>query len=165
MVVLMFGPLYPSLITQSAIVAYLHYLSFMLCFAALLYERIRLKVNPTRSEAVSIVVADVIYGIAGVILLISGIFRVLKYGQGSEFYVNNPLFWVKIGLFASVGGLSLYPTFTYVLWAIPLSKGNLPEVSLNLVERFRLIINIELIGFALIPLFAALMARGIGLSS
>ena len=137
----------------------------MLCFAALLYERIRLKVNPTRSEAVSIVVADVIYGIAGVILLISGIFRVLKYGQGSEFYVNNPLFWVKIGLFASVGGLSLYPTFTYVLWAIPLSKGNLPEVSLNLVERFRLIINIELIGFALIPLFAALMARGIGLSS
>ena len=109
------------------------------------------------------VVADIIYGIAGVALLVSGIYRVIKFGQGSEFYTQNPIFWIKIITFALIGSISLYPTITYVLWAIPLSKGSLPEVTDNLVLRLRLLINIELVGFASIPFFAALMTRGIGL--
>jgi len=39
----------------------------------------------------------------------------------------------------------------------------LDELSENLVKRFRLIITTELVGFATIPLFATLMARGVGL--
>ena len=134
----------------------------MLCFGALVFERISLRINPSREEAISMVVADIVYGIAGVALLISGIYRVIKFGQGSDFYTHNPIFWTKIILFASVGSLSLYPTITYVLWAIPLSKGKLPDVTDNLVSRLRLIINIEIFGFASIPFFATLMARGIG---
>ena len=148
----------------NASVAYLHYLSFMLCFGALVFERISLKLTPSRKEAISMVVADVIYGIAGVALLVSGIYRVIKFGQGSEFYTQNPIFWTKIGVFAFVGSLSLYPTVTYVLWAIPLSKGTLPQVTENLVARLRLIINVELVGFASIPFLATLMARGVGLA-
>ncbi len=110
------------------------------------------------------VVADIIYGIAGVALLISGIYRVIKFGQGSEFYIQNPIFWTKIIIFALVGSLSLYPTITYVLWAIPLSKGNLPQVTNNLVSRLRMIINIELLGFVSIPFLATLMSRGVGLA-
>tara|TARA_B100000579_G_C22720130_1_gene798970 strand:- start:347 stop:847 length:501 start_codon:yes stop_codon:yes gene_type:complete len=154
----------PFEMINSALVAYIHYLSFMVCFGALIFERISLKSDPNRKEAISMVVADIIYGIAGVALLVSGIYRVIKFGQGSEFYTQNPIFWTKIIIFALVGSLSLYPTITYVLWAIPLSKGNLPEVSLNLVSRLRLIINIELFGFASIPLLATFMARGVGLS-
>ncbi len=153
----------PFDLIKSAAVAYIHYLSFMVCFGALIYERISLKPDPNRQEAISMVVADVIYGIAGVALLVSGIYRVLKFGQGSEFYTQNPFFWTKIIIFALVGSLSLYPTITYVLWALPLSKGALPQVSQNLVSRLRLIINIELIGFASIPFLATLMARGVGL--
>ena len=111
------------------------------------------------------IVADVIYGIAGIALLVSGIYRIIKFGQGAEFYTQNPVFWTKIIVFALVGTLSLYPTITYVLWAIPISKGELPRVSINLISRLRLIINIELIGFALIPFIATLMARGVGLAS
>ena len=149
---------------KSASVAYLHYLSFMFCFGALVFERISLKINPNKKEAISMVIADVIYGIAGIALLVSGIYRVIKYGEGSEFYTQNPVFWIKISIFAVVGSLSLYPTFTYILWALPLSKGELPTVGENLVSRLRLIINIELLGFALIPFIASLMARGIGLN-
>tara|TARA_Y100001968_G_scaffold278857_1_gene274450 strand:+ start:161 stop:580 length:420 start_codon:yes stop_codon:yes gene_type:complete len=137
----------------------------MVCFGALTFERISLKPRPDRQEAISMVVADIVYGIAGVTLLITGIYRVIKYGQGSDFYTHNPIFWTKIIIFALVGSLSLYPTITYVLWAIPLSKGTLPKVTENLVSRLRLIINIELIGFAAIPFFATLMARGVGLAS
>tara|TARA_Y100001968_G_C19154104_1_gene617558 strand:- start:217 stop:627 length:411 start_codon:yes stop_codon:yes gene_type:complete len=136
----------------------------MICFGALIYERISLKPNPNRQESISMVIADIIYGIAGVALLVSGIYRVIKFGQASEFYTQNPIFWTKIIIFALVGSLSLYPTITYVLWAIPLSKGSLPKVNENLVSRLRLIINIELVGFASIPFFATLMARGVGLA-
>ena len=78
-------------------------------------------------------------------------------------YTENPVFWVKVCLYIIVGLISLYPTTTYILWAIPLSKNKLPVISENLVKRFRLIIMTELVGFAVIPFFATLMSRGIGL--
>lgn len=145
--------------------AYIHYLSIILCFGALVFERIRLKVDLNRLEVISMVVADVIYGIAGLALLVSGILRVKYFGQGAEFYTHNPIFWLKVVLYIIVGILSLYPTITYILWAIPLSKNKLPELNTNLVARLRIIINIELFGFAAIPLVATLMSRGIGLPS
>tara|TARA_Y100001968_G_scaffold93982_1_gene84417 strand:- start:96 stop:584 length:489 start_codon:yes stop_codon:yes gene_type:complete len=160
----LFGNAFTVASLKSASIAYIHYLSFMICFGALVYERISLKANPNRQEAISMVIADIIYGIAGVALLVSGIYRVIKFGQGSEFYTENPVFWTKIIVFASVGSLSLYPTITYVLWAIPLSKGTLPEVTESLASRLRLIVNVELAGFASIPLLATLMARGVGLT-
>ena len=150
-------------IAKSAGVAYVHYLSFMLCFAALVVERRLIRADPDRRTATAMVITDVIYGMAALALLVSGILRVLYFGQGSEFYTTNPLFWWKVGLYLSVGGLSLYPTITYVLWAIPLRKGELPKVSEALASRLAWIINIELVGFALIPLMATLMARGVGL--
>jgi putative membrane protein len=144
-------------------VAYVHYLSFMLCFGALVLERRLIKANPNKSEATLMVITDVVYGLAALALLVSGILRVLYFGQGSEFYTENPLFWWKVGLYLGVGGLSLYPTVTYILWAIPLRKGELPQVSEALAGRLAWILNIELVGFALVPLLATLMARGVGL--
>ena len=148
---------------KSALVAYIHYLGIILCFASLLFERLTLKVDLTRNETISMIIADVIYGLAGVALLITGILRVKYFGQGGDFYTTNPIFWIKVTLYIIVGLLSLYPTFTYILWAIPLSKNKLPEISESLVKRFKIIITTELLGFATIPIFATLMARGIGL--
>jgi len=109
------------------------------------------------------VITDVVYGMAALALLVSGILRVLYFGQGSAFYTENSLFWWKVGIYLAVGGLSLYPTVTYILWAIPLRKGELPQVSEALAKRLGWILNIELVGFAAIPLMATLMARGVGL--
>ena len=150
-------------VSTSAFVAYIHYLGIILCFGALMFERITLKINLSKNETISIIIADVIYGIAGLAILITGILRVKYFGQGGEFYINNPIFWVKVSLYVVIGLISLYPTATYILWAIPLSKNKLPIISENLVKRFRLIITTELIGFAVIPFFATLMSRGIGL--
>ena len=150
-------------LAKSAGVAYVHYLSFMLCFAALVVERRLIKASPNRREATAMVITDIVYGIAALALLGTGILRVMYFGQGSEFYTQNPLFWWKVGLYLSVGGLSLYPTLTYILWAIPLRKGELPQVTEALANRLGWIINIELAGFASIPLMATLMARGVGL--
>ena len=150
-------------VSISALVAYFHYLGIILCFGALMFERITLKINLNKKEAISIIIADVIYGIAGLAILITGILRVKYYGQGGDFYTSNPIFWLKVSLYIAIGLLSLYPTITYILWAIPLSKNKLPVISENLVQRFKLIIFTELVGFTVIPFFATLMSRGIGL--
>jgi putative membrane protein len=142
--------------------AYGHYLSFMVCFAALVLERRLIRPQPDRRDAIWMVVTDVVYGLAALGVLVTGILRVLYFGQGSAFYTENPLFWWKVGTYLAVGALSLYPTITYILWAIPLRKGELPQVSEALATRLKWILNIEILGFALIPLLAALMARGVG---
>ncbi len=158
------GSAFSPEIAKSSFVAYVHYLSFMVCFGALILERKLLRVAPSRQEAISIVLTDIFYGLAALALLVSGILRVLYFGKDTSFYTENPLFWVKVGIFLGVGTLSLYPTITFIRWAIPLTKGQLPQVSPPLVTRLGWIINIEIIGFALIPLFATLMSRGIGLN-
>ena len=150
-------------VSASAVVAYVHYLGIIICFGALMFERIILKINLSKNETISIIIADLVYGIAGLAILITGILRVKYYGQGGEFYTGNPIFWVKVSLYIVIGLISLYPTTTYILWAIPLSRNNLPVISENLVKRFRLIITTELVGFVVIPFFATLMSRGIGL--
>ena len=150
--------------SKSAFVAYIHYLGIILCFGSLLFERIILKTNLNKKETIAMIIADSIYGIAGLAILITGILRVKYFGQGGGFYTSNPIFWIKITLYIVVGLLSLYPTITYILWSIPLSKNKLPNISEQLVKRFRLIITTELIGFAIIPFFATLMARGIGIA-
>jgi len=150
-------------VSASAVVAYVHYLGIIICFGALMFERIILKINLSKNETISIIIADLVYGIAGLAILITGILRVKYYGQGGEFYTGNPIFWVKVSLYIVIGLISLYPTITYILWAIPLSRNNLPVISENLVKRFRLIITTELVGFVVIPFFATLMSRGIGL--
>ncbi|MCT0200305.1 DUF2214 family protein [Synechococcus sp. CS-1325] len=157
------GFVFPTGVLPSAVVAYVHYLSFMVCFGALVLERRLIKADPARGEAILMVITDVVYGIAALAVLLSGILRVLHYGQGSDFYTENPLFWWKVGVYLAVGTLSLYPTITYILWAIPLRKGELPAVSEALASRLRWVLNIELVGFATIPLLASLMARGVGL--
>ena len=155
----------PSGVLPSAAVAYVHYLSFMLCLGALVLERRLIRTNPDRQTATLMVITDIVYGLAALGVLVSGILRVIQYGQGSAFYTANPLFWWKVGTYLAVGALSLYPTITYILWAIPLRKGELPQVSEALAGRLAWILNLELAGFAVIPLMAALMARGVGLAS
>ena len=37
----------------NASIAYVHYLSFMLCFGALIFERVSIKADPNKEEAIS----------------------------------------------------------------------------------------------------------------
>ena len=93
-----------------------------------MFEKLILKQNLSKNETIYIIIADVIYGIAGLAIFITGILRVKYYGQGGEFYTSNPIFWIKVSLYIIVGLISLYPTTTYNLWAIPLSKKKLPVI-------------------------------------
>jgi putative membrane protein len=154
----------PPPVLPGVAVTYVHSLGFMVCFAALVLERKLIRPDPDRNDALALVITDVVYGIAALAVVLSGILRVLRFGRGVEFYTQNPLFWLKVGIFVAVGIVSLYPTFIYILWANPLRKGELPQVSEALATRLRWFVSLELLAFAAIPLLASLMARGVGLT-
>ncbi len=145
---------------KSAVVAYLHYLSFMLAFAALSVEILTLKKDLTLEAAWRIVMADSVYGLSALGVMITGILRVMYFGKGSDYYLGNHIFYTKIGLFIIVGLLSLYPTFFFIRWIEKLRDRQVPELEEAQVTRLSWLIRGELGGLAAIPLFAALLARG-----
>ena len=125
---MLLGTLLTGEIAKSALVAYVHYLGIILCFGSLLFERLTLKVGLNRNETISMIIADVVYGLAGVAILVTGILRV-KYLVKEGISIQVILCLDKGFSLYFVGLLSLYPTTTYILWAIPLSKNKLPEIS------------------------------------
>ncbi|MBC1225271.1 DUF2214 family protein [Nostoc sp. UCD121] len=148
----------------SAIVAYLHYLSIMLCFGALVSEALNLKKELSLNEAWKIVIADAVYGISATVVLVTGILRVIYFGKGADYYLSNPVFYAKVVVFIVVGLLSLYPTISFIGWVKSLQQGQVPKLELLKLNRLIWLIRIELLGFTLIPLLAAIMARGIGIN-
>ncbi len=147
----------------SAITAYLHYLGFMVAFGALVVENQTLKTDLSLAEAWKVMIADAIYGLSATTILMTGILRVIYFGKGSEYYLSSPVFYLKVGIFILVSLLSLYPTFSFVSWVKGLREGKPPHLDLRQVQRLTWFIRGELMGFALIPLFAAILARGIRL--
>jgi len=146
----------------SSIVEYLHYLSLMLCFGALVLEAFTLKKELSLSEAWKIVIADAVYGISATAILITGILRVIYFGKGTDYYVSNPIFYVKVMLFLVVGSLSIYPTVSFISWLKNLLQGEAPQLEIRKLNRLIWLIRVELVGFTLIPLLATIMATGIG---
>ena len=146
-----------------AIVAYLHYLGFMLSFGALVVEGLTLKKDPSVEETWRLVIADAVYGLSATLVLGTGVLRVLYFGKGTDYYLSNPVFYTKAGIFIGVGFLSLYPTFSFLSWIKPLRDGTPPNLERSQVQQLSWLIRAELAGLAIIPLFAALLARGVGL--
>ncbi|MBJ7898916.1 MAG: DUF2214 family protein [Cyanobacteria bacterium RI_101] len=143
----------------SAVTAYLHYLSFMVSYLALGVEYFHLAPDISLKSAKRVAFADIAYGIAATLVLVTGVLRVIYFGKGTDYYLHNPFFHIKVGLFVIVGLLSLYPTFTFIFWFKDFQKDQAPTVEASKIQRLSTLVKFELAGFTLLPLFAALMAR------
>ena len=107
---------------------------------------------------------DRAYGASAALLLGIGFARVFWGVKGSSFYLLNPLFWTKIGLFAIVAVLSIPPTLQLVRWTKQAHShpGFLPPD--EEVRRIQWWLRAEMIVVVFIPFLAAAMARGVALS-
>ena len=79
-----------------------------------------------------------------------------------DFYLSNPFFWAKIAAFLAVALLSLPPTLRFLAWRARLrtEPDFIPPAAE--IRKMRLFMHMEATVFVLIPVFAALMARGYG---
>jgi len=147
----------------SALAAYSHYLSILVIVASIMTERLTVKPAMTIDEEKLLGVADIMTGVAGTALLISGYYRATAYGKGWDFYSHEPIFWLKMTFLGIFGALSLFPTITIIQRTVKIQQeGSIEPMSEALAKRMTQILNAELSALALIPLTACFMARGVG---
>jgi putative membrane protein len=140
------------------ILRYFHFVSIFTIVGTLVSEHVLLKSEMKRSEIGRLSRIDAIYGIAALVLLCVGLTLWLSgAGKPSVYYTKNWIFHTKITLFLVVGLLSIYPTVFF----IKNRKGN-PEEVVAVPKVVVMMLRMELLLLAIIPLLAGLMARGIG---
>lgn len=146
----------------NSLMATLHHIAAFAVTATLVYEFLAFRKNLTVQESRRILGVDAAYGISAGILIVVGLLRVFFFEKGSAFYLNNSMYWVKMGLFILVGLLSIYPTVRFLKWRTALNENNAPEIADDEYKRIRLLLHLELTCIVLILFIAPLMARGIG---
>jgi putative membrane protein len=105
---------------------------------------------------------DGAYGAVAGAVIIAGVSRVIWGAKPAEFCLESTTFWLKMAAVAAVALLSIRPTIRYIGWRRALDADPSALPSDRAVGSARQMINLQLAVFALIPTFAALMARGIG---
>ena len=105
---------------------------------------------------------DAAYGLLALAILGAGFIRVYYGAKGPDFYLHNHAFWGKMAAFAVVGLVSAPPTLRIAAWKKALKADAAFTPPLQEVGRLRRLLLIEIHVFALILIFAAAMARGIG---
>ena len=145
--------------TAAALIAYAHYLAIFVTLAILAMEwALYARALPADRLALLRKV-DMGYLFGALAIIATGLLRLFTSDKGVSFYTHNPVFWVKMALFLTVALLSIPPTMHYL--RLPRS-GDVEETQRD-HDRIRLFIVAELVVFALIPIAATLMARGVGM--
>lgn len=116
------------------IIASLHYVALALGFSGLAIRGAGLnrivKDPATLSETRGkILAADSVYGVAALLWIVTGVWRAFGgLEKGTDYYVANPLFWVKLGLFGGVFLMEIPIMVELIRWRIALAKKQPLEV-------------------------------------
>ena len=147
---------------MNALFAFLHHLAAFVLFATVFMELVLIKGALTDWSARKILLYDLIYGAAAMVVIVVGILRVVYFEKGLSYYLHSIPFIVKVSSFALVGVLSIHPTMQFMKWRAALKRGETPVLDSALRKRIARVIHLELTGLAVVILCAALMAKGIG---
>ena len=107
-------------------------------------------------------IIDLHYGLIAGLILAVGFARVLYGVKGPGAYLGNWVFWAKIAAFLTVGLLSAPPTVRILQWRRRAKAEPGFALAAADVAGVRPFLVAEAAVFALIPVFAAAMARGYG---
>lgn len=153
---------------SSALFAYGHYISIFGIVGILFTERWTLENGPnlTDDEENRLAIADTLYGIVAVFLLYTGYYRFSDpaLGKGADFYIHEPVFWLKMTMLGVLGGAILFNTTKIIQRSVSRFTGNktVEPMSEALCDRMKALCNAQLTGLVFIPMAATFMARGVG---
>ena len=145
-----------------AVLAYLHYIAIIILFAYLIAEVMIIKGALDAAAIRKLGRIDLIYGAAAVAVLVTGFLRLVYGAKGPDFYLQSWPVYVKIGLFLLLGVLSVTPTLAFVRWRRHLDHDAAWQVPPGEHRNLRRLVMIELHLAGMIPIFAVIMARGLG---
>jgi putative membrane protein len=114
-----------------------------------------------RRDVPAVLAADNAWGVAALLWWSTGPLRAFAgFEKGTDWYLAQPAFHLKLGLFALAGLLELWPMVTFLRWRVGLRKGRAPDLSR--VGALLAINRVELVIVVAIVFVASAMARGIG---
>ena len=140
-----------------------HFLAFFALTAAVVLKLTLVGQPMTVAIARRIQRADSAAGLSAVLVIVFGTLRVLYFEKGSEYYLDNLYFQIKIALFLLAALLSVYPTLRFRSWNAELKQDLAPELAAGEVARIRRILHGELVLLIGVLFCASLMARGFGI--
>ena len=133
---------------------YLHFIGIFGVVGALSVEWALTKKEVSGNTLSLLAKVDAVYGVSSILVLAAGFIMWFGVGKPAEFYSTNGLLHLKIGLFAIIGGLSIYPSIFF----FKNRKTESEEVQVpNLIL---MLIRIEVVLLLLIPLLATFVADG-----
>ncbi|MBU6960855.1 DUF2214 family protein [Pseudomonas sp. CVAP len=118
------------------------------------------RVDAEGAGARSVLLADNVWGVCALILLVTGGIRAFGgYEKGADYYLHQPLFHLKMTLFVIILLLEIAPMVALIKWRIALRRGSLIDV--GRVRLFARISHIEALLIILMVVAATGMARGV----
>jgi putative membrane protein len=143
------------------LLAYLHYVSIIVLGAFLTAELLVCRPGLGPEQVRLLPRLDVVFFAGAILALVTGLLRLFFYAKGVGFYLPNGAFHLKMALYLAIALISVVPTMRFIKWRRALDAGGAPPDAAA-VAGVRRLIHLELSLFALMPLMAVLMARGIG---
>lgn len=145
------------------VLACLHHLLVFSLAAILAAEIATVRPGLAGASLKRLAIVDAHYGAVATLVIVVGVLRAIYGTKGPAFYLPNPMFWAKMSAFALVAILSIQPTVRILQWRRKSKADTAFTLSAEEAGRARRFLIAEACVFAFIPLFAAAMARGVGL--
>jgi putative membrane protein len=142
-----------------------HLIALGLGLGAVIQRGVALREPATAASLRRAFRADAMWGIAALLWLSTGLWRLL---DGTEkplgYYMQNHVFFGKMGLFLVILALEIMPAVTLARWRRALARGDAPETiaAPATTRRIATISHIEALLVVLIVFAAVSMARGLG---
>ena len=139
---------------------YIHILGIMILMGSLIAEYLIAKIKITKESIRMLSIANSIFLISLVVILISGLFRWFIFGKGNDFYMTNPFFHTKLTLYIILAILAFFPGGKIKKWKNQLNHDSSFQIAEKEVKSLFLLFRIEFLLMIIIPLLAVLVARG-----
>ena len=144
-----------------AVLAYLHFIAIFTLFAFLTTQAVLLRRVPDVATIRLLGRVDLFYLGAALLVLATGLLRLMLGAKGADFYLSSWPIYVKIGLFLLVGIISVSPTLAFIRWRREAEHDAAWQVPAAEQAKARKLVVLEVHIAALIPIFAVIMARGL----
>jgi putative membrane protein len=142
--------------------SFAHFAAVLLVVGTLSAETFVIRLPMNASVIALLARADRLYAIGAVLVIAAGLGRVFYGLKDASYYAGQPFFWAKMAAFALIGVISIWPTIKFLSWRKASKADETFAPPAGDVKTARVLLMVEVHLLILVPLFAALMARGIG---
>jgi putative membrane protein len=148
-------------LTLRWLLASLHLLGLGVGLGAVVARGLALRSRLDRQGVRWVFLADTAWGVAALLWILTGLWRALGgVEKPTVYYFHNHAFLTKMGLFAALLALELWPMLTLIAWRRNFAHGEIPDTSA--ARRLARISFLQAVLVVIMVFLATAMARGYG---